>query len=145
MFPLTLDTGVLNVELPVSVGASELLPPTNGGGLDATTMPVSVRLELTAVTVPLPAFVGIDVTLCTVLVMILSVKLGVVIGSVVWTLKSPPLDVGTALVAAPKFARKDGVTVAVPSYPAQPGTVVFGGAVPPPQSRNEHISPVPGT
>lgn len=35
--------------------------------------------------------------------------------------------------------------MAVPEYSGQPGTVVMGGAIPPPQSRNEHISPVPGT
>lgn len=63
---------------------------------------------------------------------------------------NPPVAPG-AVVAAPvgaargKPERKLGVTVAVPSYPAQPGTVVFGGARPPPQSMKEQISPVPGT
>lgn len=35
--------------------------------------------------------------------------------------------------------------MAVPEYKGQPGTVVNGAPAPPPQSRNEHISPVPGT
>lgn len=39
----------------------------------------------------------------------------------------------------------DGEYVAVPLYAAQPGTVVFGGARPPPQSMKSQISPVPGT
>jgi hypothetical protein len=46
---------------------------------------------------------------------------------------------------APKPGRKSGEYVAVPSYCAQPGTVVLGGARPPPQSRNEQISPESGT
>lgn len=33
----------------------------------------------------------------------------------------------------------------MPEYAAQPGTVVLGGALPPPQSRNSQSSPVPGT
>lgn len=40
---------------------------------------------------------------------------------------------------------KRGEYVAVPEYAAQPGTVVLGGARPPPQSRNSHSSPLPGT
>lgn len=35
--------------------------------------------------------------------------------------------------------------MAVPLYNGQPGTSVFGGAIPPPQSRKSHSSPVPGT
>lgn len=42
-------------------------------------------------------------------------------------------------------ARNSGEYVSVPEYAGQPGTVVFGGARPPPQSRNLQISPVPGT
>jgi hypothetical protein len=41
--------------------------------------------------------------------------------------------------------KKLGEYVAVPEYSGQPGTVVIGGAIPPPQSRKEQISPVPGT
>jgi len=33
----------------------------------------------------------------------------------------------------------------VPLYSGHPGTSVFGGAVPPPQSRKSQSSPVPGT
>ena len=33
----------------------------------------------------------------------------------------------------------------MPEYAAQPGTVVLGGARPPPQSRNSQVSPVSGT
>jgi len=33
----------------------------------------------------------------------------------------------------------------VPEYRGQPGTVVLGGAVPPPQSSGSQSSPVPGT
>lgn len=33
----------------------------------------------------------------------------------------------------------------MPEYCGQPGTVVLGGARPPPQSRNSQSSPVPGT
>ena len=33
----------------------------------------------------------------------------------------------------------------VPLYRGQPGTLVAGGAMPPPQSRNSQSSPVPGT
>ncbi len=33
----------------------------------------------------------------------------------------------------------------MPLYCGQPGTSVLGGAVPPPQSRKSHSSPVPGT
>ena len=51
----------------------------------------------------------------------------------------------TAAEASSNPAKKLGVTVAVPEYNGQPGTVVMGGAIPPPQSRNEQISPVPGT
>lgn len=51
----------------------------------------------------------------------------------------------TAAEPVSKPAKKLGVTVAVPEYKGQPGTVVMGGAIPPPQSRNEQISPVPGT
>jgi hypothetical protein len=57
--------------------------------------------------------------------------------------------VGAAVVAvlsaAPNPGKYDGVTVSVPLYPAHPGWVVLGGARPPPQSRKEQISPVPGT
>lgn len=42
------------------------------------------------------------------------------------------------------MARNDGEYVAVPLYKGHPGTSVFGAARPPPQSRNEQISPVPG-
>jgi hypothetical protein len=44
-----------------------------------------------------------------------------------------------------KPGRKLGEYVAVPEYSGQPGTVVAGGPLPPPQSRKEQISPVPGT
>lgn len=43
-----------------------------------------------------------------------------------------------------KPGRKLGVTVSVPVYRGQPGTL-FGGARPPPQSTNSQSSPVPGT
>lgn len=33
----------------------------------------------------------------------------------------------------------------MPEYNGQPGTVVLGGALPPPQSRGSQSSPVPGT
>ena len=33
----------------------------------------------------------------------------------------------------------------MPEYWGQPGTVVFGGALPPPQSKGSQSSPVPGT
>jgi hypothetical protein len=39
-------------------------------------------------------------------------------------------------------AQNDGVAVSVPSYKGQPGTVVLGGARPPPQSRSSQISAV---
>lgn len=42
-------------------------------------------------------------------------------------------------------SKYDGEYVAVPEYNGHPGTSVFGRAVPPPQSRNWHSSPVPGT
>lgn len=48
-------------------------------------------------------------------------------------------------LAPPKPGRKLGLYEAVPTYAAQPGTVVLGGARPPPQSRGAQISPVPGT
>lgn len=35
--------------------------------------------------------------------------------------------------------------MAVPEYRGQPGTLVLGGARPPPQSRKSQSSPVPGT
>lgn len=47
--------------------------------------------------------------------------------------------------AAPNPGKYDGVTVSVPVYPPHPGFVVLGGALPPPQSRKEQISPVSGT
>jgi hypothetical protein len=57
-----------------------------------------------------------------------------------------PLALAAPVSAAPpKPDMYSGEYVAVPTYPSQPGTVVFGGARPPPQSRNEQISPVPGT
>lgn len=42
-------------------------------------------------------------------------------------------------------AMKLGEYIPVPSYEGHPATVVFGGALPPPQSRASQISPVPGT
>jgi len=45
----------------------------------------------------------------------------------------------------PKPGRYVGVYDAVPSYAAQPGTSVLGGARPPPQSRNSQTSPSLGT
>lgn len=53
--------------------------------------------------------------------------------------------VAVAEAPAPKLGRKLGLYEAVPTYAAQPGTVVLGGARPPPQSRGAQISPVPGT
>jgi len=49
------------------------------------------------------------------------------------------------VAAAPNPGRKLGEYVAVPAYCGQPGTVVLGGARPPPQSRKSQSSPVPGT
>jgi hypothetical protein len=56
-----------------------------------------------------------------------------------------PIALAAPVSAAPAKDMYSGEYVAVPTYPSQPGTVVFGGARPPPQSRNEQISPVPGT
>lgn len=50
-----------------------------------------------------------------------------------------------AEAAAPNPGKKLGEYVAVPAYCGQPGTVVLGGARPPPQSRKSQSSPVPGT
>lgn len=55
------------------------------------------------------------------------------------------VDVAVGAPTACCPVMNDGLYVAVPSYAAQPGTVVLGGALPPPQSRNAQISPVPGT
>ncbi|KAL3428395.1 hypothetical protein PVAG01_01904 [Phlyctema vagabunda] len=53
---------------------------------------------------------------------------------------------GAVLAAAPlKPGRKLGEYVAVPAYCGQPGTVVLGGARPPPQSRGSQTSPLEGT
>lgn len=59
----------------------------------------------------------------------------------------PILVVEETAAAEPSLnpGKKLGEYVAVPEYSGQPGTVVIGGAIPPPQSRKEHISPVPGT
>lgn len=54
------------------------------------------------------------------------------------------LDVGEAVVL-PYPGRYEGEYVKVPEYCGHPGTVVLGGAVPPPQSRKSQSSPVPGT
>jgi hypothetical protein len=53
--------------------------------------------------------------------------------------------VGAAVAEAPYPAMYEGEYVSVPTYPAQPGTVVLGGARPPPQSSISQTSPVPGT
>lgn len=52
-------------------------------------------------------------------------------------------------VAAGRFRvaglMNEGEYVSVPEYCGHPGTVVLGGARPPPQSRKSHTSPEPGT
>lgn len=57
------------------------------------------------------------------------------------------VDAGPAAVVegAPNPGKKLGEYVAVPAYCGHPGTVVLGGARPPPQSRRLQSSPVPGT
>lgn len=79
---------------------------------------------------------GIDDVKVEVLMNIVDSTMAVV---VVVGLATAKLEVSVAI------GRKFGEYVAVPEYCGQPGTSVFGGARPPPQSRNEHISPVPGT
>lgn len=62
-----------------------------------------------------------------------------------------PVPVATPQISLPfplsviVTAKNSGEYVAVPEYNGQPGTSVFGGAPPPPQSRNWHSSSVPGT
>jgi len=58
--------------------------------------------------------------------------------------------VGAVVEAAPlavKQGRNEGSVLrnSVPVYAGQPGTFVFGGARPPPQSRGSQISPVSGS
>lgn len=129
---------------PVAAAAFAL---TLAGPLPIPTVPVGATLP--ALSTPLAA--GVIITLpvaimspVSVTLVSASVRVAVPVG------RFDAMDVTSSeddvvLVFAAKFGRNDGVTVAVPVYPAQPGTVVFGGARPPPQSRKLQISPVPGT
>jgi hypothetical protein len=63
--------------------------------------------------------------------------------AVVSTTTTPPLVVVPPALVNP--VQNCGVTVSVPSYSGHPGTVLLGGARPPPQSINSQISPVSGT
>lgn len=138
--PLLLPLDAAAVEdalLPLVARADELAPPPRVDELTRADEPV--RVDVTTVSRGVPERIAVEgVDVVVVAASADDDGTGVVAKTTLWPASTTPL---------PSVFRStyDGAYVAVPVYSGQPGTVDLGGARPPPQSRNAHTSPVPGT
>jgi hypothetical protein len=121
-------------------------------GLGATRIPVLVREIERAMLVPVPIVLTsselLEMTALDVVKVELWVATAVLVVAadvMVMVLEGIGIEAEAPVSCALKPAKNRGEYVAVPSYAAHPGTVVFGGARPPPQSRGSQISPDVGT